>query len=111
VPMSEGGFNRQLKITISLLNNWHDFLKLTVPMSEDGFNRQLKMAISLLNNWHDFLKIQITFSNKRCQCMPVYIYCFFCTELCCKSLAKLRFSNGHRLNSINQTIFFDFEIF
>jgi hypothetical protein len=27
-------------------------------MSEGGFNRQLKMAISLLNNWHDFLKFQ-----------------------------------------------------
>jgi hypothetical protein len=56
--MSEGGFNRQLKMAISLLNNWHDFLKLTVPMSEDGFNRQLKMAINLLNNWHDFLKFK-----------------------------------------------------
>jgi hypothetical protein len=42
--MSEGGFNRQLNMTINLLNNWHDFLKFkkTVPMSKDGFNRQLK---------------------------------------------------------------------
>jgi hypothetical protein len=28
-------------------------------MSEDGFNRQLKMAISLLNNWRDFLKLNV----------------------------------------------------
>ena len=35
----------------------------------------------------------------------------FCTKLCCKSLAELWFSNGHILNSINQTVFFDFEIF
>ena len=45
-------------------------------MSEGGFNRQLKMVIRLLNHLHDFLNIQITFSNKRCQCMPAYIYCF-----------------------------------
>ena len=56
--MSEDSFNQQLKMAIDLLNNWHDFLKLTVPMSEDGFNLQLKMAISLLNNWHDFLKFK-----------------------------------------------------
>ena len=35
----------------------------------------------------------------------------FCTKLCCKSLVELWFSNGHRLNSINQTVFFYFEIF
>ena len=42
---------KTLRLTYIILNN-------KVPMSEDGFNRQLKMAISILNNWRDFLKFK-----------------------------------------------------
>jgi hypothetical protein len=65
-------------------------------MSEDGFNRQLKMAISLLNHWRDFLKnsnnlFQIKGANT---CQPIFIAYLHQTSSGNKSFCFLNYWRG-----------------
>ena len=70
-------------------------------MSEDCINRPFE------NGNHPFEYLVWLFKINGASLYSL----LFCTKLCCKSLAELWFSNGHRLNSSNQTVFFDFETF